>query len=114
MHPLTEHEGFFDMWNGSRRFDIFNLCVCGDFVAAGTRIFFISVWNWKTGQLVSDQVRILANPKSNRLNSPMHIRSRMSRSRHSTFSTSTISYMLSRRKTAYMYTTSAAINSISN
>jgi hypothetical protein len=36
---------------------VFNLCVCGDYVAAGTRLYFISVWNWKTGDLVSDQVR---------------------------------------------------------
>jgi hypothetical protein len=56
VHPLVEHEGFFNMWNGSRRFDVFNVCVCGDFVAAGTRVYFISVWNWKTGQLVCDQV----------------------------------------------------------
>lgn len=58
VHPLTEHEGSFGLWNGSRRFDVFNLCVCGDYIAAGTRVYFISVWNWKTGQLVSDQVRI--------------------------------------------------------
>jgi len=47
------------MWKGdlNRSFDVFNLCVCGDYVAAGTRIYFISVWNWKTGALVSDQVR---------------------------------------------------------
>jgi len=59
VHPLVEHEGFFNLWNGSRRFDVFNVCVCGDFVAAGTRVYFISVWNWKTGQLVCDQVRLL-------------------------------------------------------
>jgi hypothetical protein len=57
VHPLVEHEGFFNLWHGTRNFDVFNLCVCGDYVAAGTRIYFISVWNWKTGRLVSDQVR---------------------------------------------------------
>ncbi|KAI9508980.1 hypothetical protein F5148DRAFT_1367474 [Russula earlei] len=55
VHSLVEHAGSFSMWNGSRRGDVFNLCVHGDFVAAGTRVYFISVWNWKTGQFVSDQ-----------------------------------------------------------
>ncbi|KAI0298773.1 hypothetical protein B0F90DRAFT_1730927 [Multifurca ochricompacta] len=53
-HPLVEHEGFFKMWSASRRFDVSNLSVCGDYVAAVTRTYFISVWNWKTGDLVSD------------------------------------------------------------
>ena len=60
VYPLVEHRGFFGVWNGSRRFEVFNVCVCGDFVAAGTGVSFISVWNWKTGQHVRDQVRLLA------------------------------------------------------
>jgi hypothetical protein len=62
VHPLAEHGGSFRSWNGSWRFDPVNLCLCGDFVAACTRAYFISVWNWKTGQFVSDQVRVLTNP----------------------------------------------------
>lgn len=59
VHPLVDgHSGGFKMWKGNlnRSFDVFNLCVCGDYVAAGTRIYFISVWNWKTGVIVSDQI----------------------------------------------------------
>ncbi|KAI9451467.1 hypothetical protein BJY52DRAFT_1297672 [Lactarius psammicola] len=59
VHPLVVgHEGSFKMWKGNlnRSFGVFNLSVCGDYVAAGTRIYFISVWNWKTGALVSDQI----------------------------------------------------------
>ncbi|KAI9437286.1 hypothetical protein H4582DRAFT_1959061 [Lactarius indigo] len=59
VHPLVDgHLGSFKMWKGdlNRSFDVFNLCICGDYVAAGTRIYFISVWNWKTGVLVSDQI----------------------------------------------------------
>ncbi|KAH9053100.1 hypothetical protein EDB87DRAFT_291004 [Lactarius vividus] len=59
VHPLVDgHSGIFKMWKGNmnRSFDVFNLCVCGDYVAAGTRIYFISVWNWKTGVIVSDQI----------------------------------------------------------
>ena len=63
IHPLVEHAGFFSLWkNGSRRCDVFNLAVCGDYVAAGTRVYFISAWNWKTGQLVSEQVGTLFIP----------------------------------------------------
>ncbi len=62
VHPLAEHGGSFPSWNGSWRFDPVNICVCGDYVAAATRAYFISVWNWKTGQFVSDQVRVLTNP----------------------------------------------------
>lgn len=60
VHQLVEHRGFFCVWNGSRRFEVFNVSVCGDFVAAGKGVNFISVWNWKTGQHVCDQVRLLA------------------------------------------------------
>ncbi|KAI0253742.1 hypothetical protein BJV78DRAFT_1280787 [Lactifluus subvellereus] len=56
VHPLAEHDGFFNMWHGTRRFDVFNLRVWGDYVAAGTRVYFISVWNWKKGYIVSDQI----------------------------------------------------------
>ncbi|KAI0270920.1 hypothetical protein BGY98DRAFT_1008884 [Russula aff. rugulosa BPL654] len=59
-HPLAEGGGYFGMWDGvGWRTDVANLCVCGDFVAGVTRIYFISVWNWKTGQLVSDRHHIL-------------------------------------------------------
>jgi hypothetical protein len=57
-HPLAERGDFFGMWDEGRSYEVSNLCVCGDFVAGVSRIYFISVWNWKTGQLVSDQVRI--------------------------------------------------------
>ena len=57
-HPLAEHGGYFHMWHGDRCPDVFNLCIYGDFVAVVSRVYFITVWNWKTGQLVSDQVRI--------------------------------------------------------
>ena len=60
VHPLVVgHSGCFKMWEGSsiRSLNVFDVCVCGDYVAAGTHVFFISVWNWKTGALVSDQVR---------------------------------------------------------
>ena len=58
-HPLAE-SGCFAMWDGGhwRTNNVSNLCVCGDFVAAVTRVFFISVWNWKTGELIFDQVRV--------------------------------------------------------
>ena len=70
VHPLVEHEGFFNTWNGNPYFDLFDLCVCGDFVAAGTRVCFISVWNWKTGHLISAQVSI--NHTSNLFSSIKH------------------------------------------
>lgn len=58
-HPLVKHGGNFGIeGGGSWGSNVFNLCVCGDFVAGVARFFFISVWNWKTGQLVSNQVRI--------------------------------------------------------
>jgi hypothetical protein len=57
VHPLVAHGGVFNTWNGSRRFDVSCHRVYGDFVAAHTRGNSLSVWNWKTGQLISDQVR---------------------------------------------------------
>lgn len=57
-HPLAEHGGYFGKDVGGWCSDTADLCVCGDSVAGITRVFFISVWNWKTGQLVFDQVRI--------------------------------------------------------
>ncbi|KAF8502694.1 hypothetical protein F5888DRAFT_1631797 [Russula emetica] len=54
-HPLAERDVHFGMWDeGDCCSDVSNLCVCGDFVAGVRRVYFISVWNWKTGQLVSD------------------------------------------------------------
>jgi len=56
VHPLVEHAGFFSLWkNGSRRCDVSDLTVCGDYIAAGTRVYFISAWNWKTGELISEK-----------------------------------------------------------
>ncbi|KAH9970663.1 hypothetical protein BJV74DRAFT_256779 [Russula compacta] len=55
VHPSVEHEGFISTWNGNRYFDDFDLCVCGDFVAAFARVYYIFVWNWKTGYLISEQ-----------------------------------------------------------
>ncbi|KAI0294189.1 hypothetical protein BC826DRAFT_353329 [Russula brevipes] len=55
VHPLVAHGGLFNTWNGNRRFDVSCPCVYGDFVAAPTRGSLLSVWNWKTGQLISDQ-----------------------------------------------------------
>ena len=63
-HPLGEHGGYFGMEVGGWDSIVADLCVCGDFVAGITRVFFISVWNWKTGQLVSDQVRISIQTES--------------------------------------------------
>jgi hypothetical protein len=62
-HPLAERGRYFGMWGDDAHWridvsNLFDLCVCGDFVAGVTRVFFISVWNWKTGELVFDQVRI--------------------------------------------------------
>ncbi|KAF8461324.1 hypothetical protein DFH94DRAFT_789658, partial [Russula ochroleuca] len=48
--------GFFCMWNQSRHDEVFIPCVYGDFIAVATVVYFISVWNWKTGQQVSEQV----------------------------------------------------------
>jgi hypothetical protein len=63
VHPLVEHAGVFTLWkNGSRRCDVSDLAVCGDYIAAGTRVYFISAWNWKTGELVSEQVSTLFIP----------------------------------------------------
>lgn len=49
-----------------------NLCICGDFVAGVTRASFISVWNWKTGQLVFEKVRISTNLKPIQSNKHPH------------------------------------------
>jgi hypothetical protein len=60
-HPLAERGTYFGACDTSSYFwdcDTSSLCVCGDFVAGIRNIYFISVWNWKTGQHVSDQVRI--------------------------------------------------------
>lgn len=60
-HPLAERGEYFvgfKSCDGGCCYKISNLCVCGDFVAGVSRVYFISVWNWKTGQLVSDQVPI--------------------------------------------------------
>ena len=66
VHPLVVgHSGCFKIreGNSNRSFNnVFNLCVRGDYLAAGTRKFFISIWNWKTGTLLSDQVRGLVTP----------------------------------------------------
>ena len=58
LHPHAERGEFFGMWDGGAWCDVSNLCVYGDFVAGVARKFLISVWNWKTGQLVFDEVRI--------------------------------------------------------
>ena len=73
------------MWNLSRIDDAFIPCVYGDFVAVATVVYFISVWNWKTGQLVSEQVRILTNPKCDPSNNPLYKSSRTFTSRHLIF-----------------------------
>lgn len=56
-HPLAEHsEIVADGRNGK---DINYSRVCGDYVAARVDFGHISVWNWKTGKLVSHKVRTL-------------------------------------------------------
>jgi hypothetical protein len=59
VHPLVVgHSGCFKLWEGYRPSNnFFNLCVRGDYAAASTLRSFISIWNWKTGVLVPDQVR---------------------------------------------------------
>ena len=60
VHPfVVGHSGCFKLWEGDWDLssDVFDLCVKGDYIAANTRIYFISIWNWKTGELVSYQVR---------------------------------------------------------
>ena len=55
VHPLVVgHSGCFNLGISS---DVYDLCVRGDYIAANTRVYFISIWNWKTGKLVSYQVR---------------------------------------------------------
>ena len=58
VHPLVEHEGFFGTWYGNRYLEFYDFCTCGDFVASGTRVDFLSVWNWKTGHLIFEKVSI--------------------------------------------------------
>ncbi|KAF8269939.1 hypothetical protein EI94DRAFT_1723958 [Lactarius quietus] len=52
------HSGCFKVREGhsSLSFDVFNPCVCGDYIATGIRPYLISVWNWKTGALVTNQI----------------------------------------------------------
>ena len=60
VHPLVVgHSGCFKLREGNSGLssDVSDLCVKGDYIAATTRISFISIWNWKTGELVSYQVR---------------------------------------------------------
>ena len=60
VHPLVVgHSGCFKLREGNSGLssDVSDLCVRGDHIAATTRISFISIWNWKTGELVSYQVR---------------------------------------------------------
>ena len=60
VHPfVVGHSGCFKLWEGSSGLssDIYDLSVRGDYIAADTNICFISIWNWKTGELVSYQVR---------------------------------------------------------
>ena len=59
-HPsLIGRSGSFKAWKDNLERDdyaTFMPCTCGDYVACNTRIEYITIWNWKTGALVSDQV----------------------------------------------------------
>ena len=60
VHPfIVGHSGCFELWEGNSGLssNVFDLFVKGDYIAANTRRCFISIWNWKTGALVSYQVR---------------------------------------------------------
>ena len=114
VHPLAiGHSGCFKMWEGnpSLSFDVFGLCVCGDYIASGTWTFFISIWNWKTGALVSYQVRehVILGPPISTLPCPFIFRRfPMFSSRRSTFSMDITFYMQTPQRTAYTYTICAA------
>jgi len=59
VHPsVVGHSGSFKLWqdNLDRFCDVFTPYVCGDYIAGKTATYYITIWNWKTGALVSDQV----------------------------------------------------------
>src|ERR1700761_1031878 len=59
VHPfVVGHSGCFKLWEGNSGLssDVYDPCVRGDCIAAITHLRFISIWNWKTGALVSYQV----------------------------------------------------------
>ena len=60
VHPLVVgHPGCFKLWEGNSGLssNVDDLHVRGDYIAANANKCFISIWNWKTGELVSYQVR---------------------------------------------------------
>ncbi len=108
VHPsVVGHSGSFKLWQDNDNWtNVFTLRVCGDYVAGETRMFYTTIWNWKTGALVFDQVEytkylvILAKYKL------MFIHYfRRWRTCRSSFSTNIISYV-GPQKTLYMYTIS--------
>jgi len=56
VHPsVVGHSGSLD-YRWFSHVTVFAPCICGDYVAGETRTCNITIWNWKTGALVSDQV----------------------------------------------------------
>src|SRR6266404_4695565 len=59
VHPsVVGHSGSFKLWQDNLNwfYDVFTTCVCGDYVAGKTATYYITIWNWKTGALVANQV----------------------------------------------------------
>ena len=56
---VVGHPGCFKLWEGNSSLssNVYDLHVRGDYIAANANVSFISIWNWKTGALVSYQVR---------------------------------------------------------
>src|SRR6266850_1343018 len=62
-HPLAQHVGVFSATN-SWRYRVGSLRICGDsFALASDQGLYISAWNWKSGQHISDFVCSLSKTK---------------------------------------------------
>ncbi|KAF8494827.1 hypothetical protein F5888DRAFT_604610 [Russula emetica] len=61
-HPLAQHVGIINATN-TWRYRIGSMRVCGDnFAAACEQGLYISVWNWKSGEHISDFMALLRTP----------------------------------------------------
>jgi len=68
MHPLVQHVGVIEPSN-SWKYRVGSMRVCGDNLAvASEQGLYISVWNWKSGEHISDFVRSFPQPERSSIN----------------------------------------------
>ena len=106
-HPLAQHVGVINA-TSTWRYRIGSLRICGDnFAVACEQGLYISVWNWKSGEHISDFVRYVIQMKWYPIYADCKSRWHYCRCPSLPFSTSTTYSFQVGLATAFTYTTSA-------